>query len=263
MDRNGQSDPFCVLQLQHDKSKTKTKMKPKKSIGKFKAKTRVVKDELNPTWNQRFVLSPSLAALPEDGDLHVEVKDSGTLFHQSLGHASIPLSMILAELTQAPHFSHSCILQGKRASGSIELSFGIESSRNDLLTTTKHGRGIQAVEETEAKDSEEEVEQIARISSAQMKYSPQARDEEELWKREASPSAITLDSIREAVSRVAHTKTMEDKGLFELFQDADGKQKGWLRQRAFLASLEHYGIVLSKAEIDFLMPRLGKPCTYK
>ena len=266
VDRNGQSDPFCILRLQQSKTKEKAK-------AKFKAKTSTIKDELNPQWNERFELARHISDLSENGHLEVEVKDAGMLFHHSLGHVSIPLASVLPELHSNSHMLRFFPLEGKRAKGSIQLRFstektGVDTEQKECAKDQLQDASLVEIG-SEIIDDLPKAPEIARVSSQggrerrqeTGRYSPQARDEEVMWRSDGNTMSgfrVSMETIRETVSKVAHAKTVQDKGLYEIFQETDTKHKGWLRQRAFLASLEHYGIIFAKSEVDFLMPRLGK-----
>lgn len=75
---------------------------------------------------------------------------------------------------------------------------------------------------------------------------------------EAANSKVIIERIKELVATCTHTKDGGDRSLLGLFQDADSKERYWLRKRSFLKTIKLYGIALEDGQLSFLFPRLGK-----
>ncbi|EDO36862.1 predicted protein [Nematostella vectensis] len=79
INQNGQSDPFAELSVQGSKKKTE-----------------VIKDELNPVWNEKFEWDLQKRALSPDESLHIQVKDWERLGrNRLLGQATVPLKELV------------------------------------------------------------------------------------------------------------------------------------------------------------------------
>jgi len=107
-DRNGKSDPFCVIKL-----------------GRESQSTNVIKRTLEPEWNQEFLFNEKRKGIKPGTDIKILVKDKDMLFSDSLGSVTISLESLTTNSRVENWFE---LTGGKKAQGRIKLVATLQSS---------------------------------------------------------------------------------------------------------------------------------------